>query len=62
MLANQLTRRAERPVAFESCERVDEAIWSAYQRHDKRAVMKALSRRYLWLAVQQARRRNPSCG
>jgi hypothetical protein len=37
-------------------ERVDRALWSAYQLHDKRAVTKQLLRRYL-----QAPRKGGAC-
>jgi predicted Fe-S protein YdhL (DUF1289 family) len=54
---------AKRPLVFLCDERVDEALWSAYHRRDKRAVTKELLQRYLRPSRKhRARRRKLSHG
>lgn len=49
-------------IVFETDERVDEALWSAYERNDKGAVTQALFQRYLGQRIKDERRREPGCG
>ena len=62
MLADVQIGGVKRRRVSEPDERVDEALWSAYERDDKRAVTETLLQRYLRRRQPEGRRGKPRRG